>query len=354
MAFPLDIRDIMSSGAKIQAEREKLIRIAVLVDAEAPDVAVEALREALRPQTGTARLHVEAAVPGDIMVVDGAVDALIALTGPTDTVAATLADARERFIPAVALALAEDREEVSRRLQHPVLDVIVAEEVEDLLMELGRWLIERVQGKRLALASNFDFMRRSMAEEAIKNTAFQNALIGGVVFIPGADMPLMTANQAKMLMQIAAAYGQPLGMERIKELAAVVGGGFAMRTVARQFVGLVPGFGWAVKAGIGYSGTLAMGYAALEYFESGGDVRGLAAKVAEARDRAIESARKMRGRSGRREIIEAQATVVEPQAGVPAEVVESPLSVPANQPLPAADPAFELPSDATRAGTEQE
>ena len=39
-----------------------------------------------------------------------------------------------------------------------------------------------------------------------------------VVFIPGADMPIMTLNQAKMLLQIAAAYGQPLSAERIKEL----------------------------------------------------------------------------------------------------------------------------------------
>ena len=116
-------------------------------------------------------------------------------------------------------------------------------------------------------------MRRAVAEEAVKATAFQNAVIGGVTVIPGADMPLMTANQAKMVLQIAAAYGQPLGAERIKELAAVVGGGFALRAIARQALAFVPGFGWAIKAGIGYTGTMAMGYAAIEYFEAGGDMR---------------------------------------------------------------------------------
>ncbi len=38
-----------------------------------------------------------------------------------------------------------------------------------------------------------------------------------------------------------------------------------------------------------------MGYAALEYFEEGGDVRGLAEKVKAARDRTLEKARR-RGR----------------------------------------------------------
>ena len=56
----------------------------------------------------------------------------------------------------------------------------------------------------------------------------QNAGVGLVVFIPGADLPIMTLNQAKMLLQIAAAYGEPMGKERVKELAAVVGGAFAL------------------------------------------------------------------------------------------------------------------------------
>ena len=47
----------------------------------------------------------------------------------------------------------------------------------------------------------------------------------------------MTANQAKMVLEIAAAYGQPLTADRIKELAAIVGGGFAWRAVARQIIG---------------------------------------------------------------------------------------------------------------------
>lgn len=160
-----------------------------------------------------------------------------------------------------------------------------------LFNALGTWIVRHCQARRLALAHAFPFIRRPLAHELTHATAFQNAAVGAVVFIPGADMPVMTLNQAKMLLQVAAAYGQPLGMERVKELAVVVGGAFALRTVARQLVGVVPALGWAVKAAIGYSGTLAMGYAATEYFEKGGNFSGLAATVSKARDKAVRKAR---------------------------------------------------------------
>lgn len=332
MALPLDIRDLVSSGTKLRAEREKPLRIAVYIDAEAPESAVEALRQALRPQMSTARLHVEPIVPGDVLVVDDSADAVVALSGPGSTLAPSLARARERFIPTAVLALGELRDDVSARLSHPLLDTIVADEPDELVRDVGAWLADRISGKRLALAANFAFVRRAVSIEAIKNTAFQNGVIGGVMIIPGADMPIMTANQAKMLMQIAAAYGEPLGVERIKELAAVVGGAFALRTVARQALTLIPGFGWAIKAGIGYSGTLAMGHAALEYFESGGDVRGLAEKVRDARDRALSAAKRRTGKS-------------EPPLPAHAWVAEEPAPLVPPTALPPADWPAEPPAD---------
>jgi uncharacterized protein (DUF697 family) len=133
-------------------------------------------------------------------------------------------------------------------------------------------------------------MRRAVAREAVKATAWQNAAIGGLSIIPGTDMPIMTLNQGKMLLQIAAAYGQQMGAERIKELAAVVGGGFVFRAFARQALTLVPGFGWAVKAAIAYSGTIAMGNAAVAYFERGADVPEMLAGLKASAERSVRSA----------------------------------------------------------------
>lgn len=334
MALPLDIRDLVTSGATLRTEREKPLRIAVFIDAEAPEQAVEALRAVLRPQMSTARLHVEPVVPGDVLVVDEAADLVVAITGPNATLAPSLAQTRERFLPTALLALNEDKTDVARRLEHPTLDTLVGDDTEELMKSLGRWMADRIGTKRLALAANFEFVRRAVAEEAIKNTAFQNAVVGGVMIIPGADMPIMTANQGKMILQVAAAYGEPLGAERVKELAAVVGGAFALRTVARQVLTLIPGFGWAIKAAVGYSGTLAMGYAAIEYFEGGGDVKGLAEKVRQARDRAMDTARR------RRRLEEPPI----PAHAWPVETEDTELVAPAV--LPPADDAVSLADDA--------
>ena len=132
---------------------------------------------------------------------------------------------------------------------------------------MGEWVVACFRTKRLAFAQAFDFVRRPLSMESVRSTSMQNAGVGFVAFVPGADLPIMTLNQAKMVLQIAAAYGQPLTVERAKELAAVVGGGFACRAAARQLVGIVPALGWAIKAGIGYAGTSAMG-------QCGGDCRG--------------------------------------------------------------------------------
>lgn len=155
---------------------------------------------------------------------------------------------------------------------------------------MGEWVVAACREKCLALALSFPFVRKPLSLEAVSATSLQNAGIGLVLFIPGADMPLMTLNQAKMLLQIAAAYGEPMSAARAKELAAIVGGAFACRSVARQVAGAVPAIGWAVKAGVAYAGTKAMGLAAVEYFERGGNIAGLAGVVSTATAKATQIA----------------------------------------------------------------
>ncbi len=155
---------------------------------------------------------------------------------------------------------------------------------------MGEWVVEACSAKRLAFALAFSFVRRPLAEDAVRATAAQNAGIGAVVILPGADMPIMTFNQMKMLLQIAAAYGQPLGLERIKELVALLGGAFACRSIARQGAALVPGLGWAVKAAVGYTGTRAMGKAAIEYFACENCPAQFADVIARSQERAVSLA----------------------------------------------------------------
>lgn len=181
--------------------------------------------------------------------------------------------------------------------------------VESLNARMGTWVISACKEKRLAFALAFPFVRKPLALETVNATSMQNAGIGLVLVIPGADMPVMTLNQAKMILQIAAAYGEELSMARVKELAAVVAGGFACRGVARQVCSVVPVAGWAVKAAIGYSGTYAMGRAAIEFYEGGPTVSKLTDVLSAARNKAVKAAAKRAAKGAQNAGVSAANTV---------------------------------------------
>lgn len=296
MALPVDVRDLMRSGSRFMEERSQPVRLCVFIEVDAPDPLIDAVREQLRPATAAALLQIELAEPGTRPVPEVGTDAVIALAGSgTAGLREALEGPRRQRTPLVVLALGDPMAEfdLADALRQPTSDLVVKREPEEAVERLGLWLSDNIASKRLALAHNFAFMRRAVAEDALRTTAWQNALIGVVTPIPGADMPIMTANQIKMLLQIAAAYGQPLNVDRVKELAAVVAGGYLFRALARQALTAVPVLGWAIKGGIGYTGTTAMGKAAVRYFEQGADLGQLTAYFRTVRDTA---ARGMRGR----------------------------------------------------------
>lgn len=119
-----------------------------------------------------------------------------------------------------------------------------------------------------ALAARLPVLRDAVVDRLIAQVSRQNAVVSAAVFLPGADMPVLTLNQIRLLMRIADAYGFELDRERIPEVLGVVGGGIGLRAVARSLLGVVPVAGWAVKAGIAYGGTRTLGEAARRYFES--------------------------------------------------------------------------------------
>jgi uncharacterized protein (DUF697 family) len=148
------------------------------------------------------------------------------------------------------------------------------------------------------LAKGYPPLRRAAGEEIIRHNARQNAVVGALP-IPGADMPVMTANQARMVLKLAAAYGEELSMERARELIGVLAAGFGLRALSRQVVKLVPVGGWAAAAAIGYAGTLAMGRSTMLYFERGGQKVG-AEEMEVIKGRAAEEAKTFVSRLRRR------------------------------------------------------
>jgi uncharacterized protein (DUF697 family) len=116
------------------------------------------------------------------------------------------------------------------------------------------------------LAARLPVLREAVVDELIRATARRNGLIGAAVFIPGVDLPILTLNQLRLVLRIALAYGHELDAKRAPDALAVVGAGFGFRTVARELLDLVPVAGWALKGGIAYSGTKAIGEAARKRF----------------------------------------------------------------------------------------
>jgi uncharacterized protein (DUF697 family) len=118
------------------------------------------------------------------------------------------------------------------------------------------------------LAARLPVLRDAVCEELIRHFSRQNAIIGVAVFVPGADLPVLTLNQVRLLLRISDAYGFELDRERIPEVLGVIGSAYGFRTLARSILGLVPVAGWAVKGGIAFVGTRALGEAARRYFEA--------------------------------------------------------------------------------------
>jgi uncharacterized protein (DUF697 family) len=129
--------------------------------------------------------------------------------------------------------------------------------------------VARVLGEAATpLAARLPVLRDEVCEELIRRSSRRNAVVGVVVFVPGADLPIMTVNQIRLVLRIADAYGFEIDRERLPEVLAVIGSAFGFRALARKTIGLVPLVGWAVKGAIGYTGTRAIGEAAVRYFES--------------------------------------------------------------------------------------
>jgi len=129
--------------------------------------------------------------------------------------------------------------------------------------------VARALGERATpLAARLPVLRDAVVDRLIAHFARQNGVVGVAVFVPGADLPVLTLNQIRMLLRIADAYGFELDRERIPEVLGVIGSGVGFRAVARSLLGAVPIAGWAVKGGIAYAGTRTLGEAAKRYFES--------------------------------------------------------------------------------------
>lgn len=157
------------------------------------------------------------------------------------------------------------------------------------LEELARVLGGKLDGDAAALAAKLPALRRGVAQALVGKVARQNGILSAAIFIPGVDYPVLTLNQLRLVLQLAAVHGQRIDVQRLPEILGVVGAGLGLRAVARQALGAIPFAGWAVQGAVAYTGTRALGDAAIRYFEARGaesSGRGGAESSATGADRA--------------------------------------------------------------------
>lgn len=168
----------------------------------------------------------------------------------------------------------------SKALVCPLDDGVAVREI------LWPAVIAQLPGRELALARAYPALRPAVTHKLIQDTSLANATyafttgIGELVPIlalplAAADMVILTKNQILMAYKIALLMGEEGSLRQVvPKLAAVVGFGFIWRQLARELVGLIPGWGLIPKLAVSYAGTYATGQLVYQWYVTGEKLQG--------------------------------------------------------------------------------
>ena len=287
------VLDVLTSGRDAEKSHNESVRVRVYVDPTAPRELVLAVKDtfvAARPGGIVDVISLE----GGYFEDDVTADVAVVIPGRGGAAANAIGSYARRgtHVGVVVESSVEVPYVPVSEDAAALVSVISAADAAAVPEKVAAWLVGAT-GKGLAFAANFPFLRNEEAAALINRCALENMAVGAVSLIPGSDMPIMTANQAKLALDIAAAYGQGVEPSRALDLLGVLCAGLAYRAAARSLVALVPSLGWVFKAGMGYAGTIATGHAIKMRFDvAGGD----AAETIEHGREAMRSARDVAGK----------------------------------------------------------
>jgi len=241
----------------------KEIRLAASDDralalAGAPELVAALARELGRDGDPTALVGADA--------LDRAAALVLVLVGPpSDADEEVLKQARRARVPVVCLAAGP---EVGGPIPFVLAtDVVRADPGHGFpVEELARALARRLGEAATPLAARLPVLREAVCDQLVESFARRNAIVAAAVFVPGADLPLLTLNQARLVLRLASAYGVEIDGRRVPELLGVLGAGFGLRALAREALDVVPVAGWILKGAVAYAATRALGEAARRYF----------------------------------------------------------------------------------------
>ncbi len=171
-------------------------------------------------------------------------------------------------------------------------------------------VLELLPQQHIALGRQFPLFRLTIARQLISETCFSNAAYsfstGLAEIVPVLDLPLnvtdmviLTKNQAFLAYKLGLLVGfSTRWQDYISEFGSVIGTGFIWRQIARELIGLVPGWGIIPKVAVAYSGTYVVGNAILGWYLTGRNLspKQMRALYAQAFSQGKEYARKLADR----------------------------------------------------------
>lgn len=124
----------------------------------------------------------------------------------------------------------------------------------------------------LVIGHELPAYRRSAAQRIIRNATLVS-VAAGIEPIPLIDIPILLGAQIRLVLRLAALYGEPLdstnAMLHARTLITTMAGGLGFRYLAEQAAKVVPFGGDFVAGAIAGAATWSMGQVALEYYDSG-------------------------------------------------------------------------------------
>ena len=149
---------------------------------------------------------------------------------------------------------------------------ISAKTGENIAEELIPTMIEASPEAALVIGHELPIYRRVAAQRIIRNATLVS-LAAGIEPIPLIDIPILLGTQIRLVLRLAALYGEPLDsadtMKHARELLVTMAGGLGLRYLAEQAAKAVPFGGDFVAGAIAGAATWSIGEVALEYYEGG-------------------------------------------------------------------------------------
>jgi len=141
---------------------------------------------------------------------------------------------------------------------------------ENIAEELIPGIIKASPDAALVIGRELPAFRHEAAQRIIRNATLISWVVG-MEPIPLVDIPILLGTQIRLVLRIAALYGEPLDSADLKkharEMLVTMAGGLGMRYLAEEAAKIVPYGGDAIAGIIAGAGTWAIGQVALEYYE---------------------------------------------------------------------------------------